>query len=138
MKLGGGGYGPCPSKMKQKWHPHFPPPTYEFAQGTLSSYTSDTEFEDEETEHTALISEEKAATGNVKLSVLVAYCRACTWTMSEIIVILYVLAPGAAIASNFWLAKWSTAQADEQAFVMNETNIFQPQTFCDGVNKSDV
>ena len=97
-----------------------------------------TDTEDELTERTTLITEEKAATGNIKLSVILAYCRACTWPMTVITVLFFVLAHGASIASNFWLAKWSNAQANVQAYEKNRSVFIQRVTCCDGVNGSSV
>ncbi len=109
-----------------------------YIQSTLSSDVSDTEDGLEESEHTALISEEKPMSGNIKLSVIVEYCRACTWPMVVITVLLFVLSQVAAAASKFWLANWSNSQANEQVFEKNESAVFQQVTFCDSVNGSSV
>ena len=91
----------------------------------------------EPSERTALITEEKAETGNVRLSVILAYCRACTWYMTLITLLFYVLTDGASVASNFWLADWSNAEGNMRA---NETKnvTFVKVTACDKDTGPDV
>ena len=96
-------------------------------QSSETSYPSDSE--DKLTERTALISEEKAMSGSVKLSVIFAYCRACTWFVTIVTLILYSLAQGASVATNFWLSKWSNAQVCRQ---MSGTNQSTQVTSCYG------
>ena len=96
--------------------------------------SSDTE--DESTERSALIVEEKAESGSVKLSVILDYCRACTWPMAVVTVVFFVLTHGTSIASSFWLAKWSNAQAVEVAFEKNESEHIRKVTFCDDIRIS--
>ena len=88
------------------------------------------------TESSALIVEEKAESGSVKLSVILDYCRACTWPVAIITVVFFVLTHGASIASSFWLAKWSNEQANEVALEKNESVYNRKVTFCDNVNIS--
>ena len=109
-----------------------------YIQSTSNSDVSDTEDEAEESEHTALVSEEKTMSGNIKFSVIVEYCRACTWPMVIITVLLFILSQVAAVASKYWLADWSNSQANEQAFENNKSMVFQQVTFCDSVNGSNV
>ena len=91
----------------------------------------------EVTENTALIAEEKAETGNVKLSVIIAYCRACTWYMSLLTLLLYVLTNGASVASNFWLADWSNAEGNIRDSEIKNTT-FVKLTACDKDSGPDV
>ena len=88
------------------------------------------------TERSALIVEEKAESGSVKLSVILAYCRACTWPMTLITVVFFVITHGASIASSFWLVKWSNAQANEEVFEKNKSESIVKVTFCDDDNIS--
>ena len=86
---------------------------------------------------TALMTEEKAETGRVQFSVLLAYLKACTWIMSGITVLLYILTNSASVGANFWLAEWSNAEgALENATKYNGT--FSPLTFCDHSNYTDM
>ena len=86
---------------------------------------------------TALITEEKAETGRVKFSVLLAYLKACTWVMSGLTILLYILTTSASVGSNFWLAEWSNAEgALENATKYNGT--FDSVTICDHSNYTDV
>ena len=57
----------------------------------------------------SLISEEKVETGRVTFSVILAYCRACTWYMSICVMLFHTISSILAIGTNFWLAEWSTA-----------------------------
>lgn len=89
------------------------------------------------TERSALIVDEKAESGSVKLSVILDYCQACTWPMAVMTVVFFVLAHGASIASSFWLAKWSNAQANELTFEKNASTYYTRKvTICDDVNIS--
>lgn len=45
----------------------------------------------------------------VHISVLFSYIRACTYPLSLLTMILYLMANGASLASNFWLADWSNS-----------------------------
>ena len=117
------------------WYAGFHPDEGEeplILQSPGGSYPSDSE--DELTERTALISEEKAMSGNVKLSVIFAYCRACTWFVTVITVILNILAQAASITTNFWLSKWSNAQICQSAPVINESIGLQQVASCNGSN----
>lgn len=87
-------------------------------------------------EKSALIVEEKAESGNVKFSVVLDYCRACTWPMTIITVVFFVLTHTASISSSFWLVKWSNAQANELAFEKNDSMCIRKVTFCDDVDTS--
>lgn len=87
-------------------------------------------------EKSALIVEEKAESGSVKLSVILSYCRACTWPVATITVLFFVLTQAASIASSFWLAEWSSAQANEVAFERNNSKYIRKVTLCDDVNTS--
>lgn len=88
-------------------------------QSLEDSYPSDSE--DMLTENTALITEEKAMSGSIKLSVILTYCRASTWSLTVVTLILYSLGQAASIATNFWLSKWSNAQACQQESGMNQS-----------------
>ena len=87
-------------------------------------------------ESTALIVEEKAESGSVKVSVILDYCRACTWLAAIITVVFFVLTHAASIASSFWLVKWSNAQANQLAFEKNDSTYIRKVTFCDDVDTS--
>ena len=76
--------------------------------------------------------------GNIKFSVIVEYCRACTWPMDITTVLLFILSQVAAVASKYWLANWSNSQGNEQAFENNKSAVFQQVTFCDSINGSNV
>ena len=76
------------------------------------------------------MTEEEAKTGHVQLSILVTYCKACTWTMTVVTLLLYVFTNVSSVGSNFWLAAWSNA---EDRAKLEEGN-FTQSTACDGVN----
>jgi hypothetical protein len=93
----------------------------------------------EPTEQTALITEEKAETGKVKLAVILAYCRACTWFLTILTFLFYTLTSGASVASNFWLADWSNAE--DNIGRVNETGngtAFVKVTACDKEDGPDM
>ena len=56
-----------------------------------------------------LISEERAEKGRVTFAVILAYCRACTWYMTVLVLLFNVLSNTFIIVTNFWLADWSNA-----------------------------
>ena len=92
----------------------------------------------EPTERTALITEEKAETGKVKLSVILAYSRACTWFLTILTLLLYTLTSGASVASNFWLADWSNAEGNIRANETGNGTSFDKVTACDKKDGPDV
>ena len=63
----------------------------------------------EEDKQKSLISEEKVLTGRVTFSVILAYCQACTWYMTVLVLLFNVLSNVFAVVTNFWLADWSNA-----------------------------
>ena len=81
---------------------------------------------------TDLIADEQAKTGRVQFSILLAYCRACTWPMTLITLLMYMLVNVASVVANFWLASWSNAE--ENAHMEN----FTGTTACDGTNSTIV
>ena len=60
------------------------------------------------------------------MSVMLAYIRACTYPLSILTIILYLMANGASLASNFWLADWSNSNIPANA---NKTT-----TACDKIS----
>ena len=60
------------------------------------------------------------------MSVLFAYVRACTYPLSLLTILFYLLTNGASLASNFWLADWSNSNTPE--------NRNQTVTACDSLN----
>ena len=85
-----------------------------------------------------MITEEKAETGNVKIAVILAYCRACTYLMTFLTLLFYVLTNGASVASNFWLAEWSNAEGNEHTSETHNGTSFVKVTACDKQNGPDV
>ena len=112
---------------------------------------------DETTEQTALITEEKVETGTVsvitkrtcmipyfhshipipqvKFSVLVAYCRACSFILSFLTVLFFILSQASQVATNFWLSEWSNA---EDRYQRDHNGTLNPKTACDNANGTDV
>lgn len=84
------------------------------------------------TKGTELIAEEEAKTGNVHFSILLAYCRACTWPMTLITLFMYLSVNISSVAANFWLATWSNSE--EKARMEN----FTQTTACDRTNSTIV
>ena len=46
----------------------------------------------------------------ISLSVLKSYIQSCTYYMSFLITLFYMLSSGAAVGQNVWLAHWSNGQ----------------------------
>lgn len=115
-------------------HPvaYFYCPVYLTHSSVQSIGSSPEEFE-EPTESTALISEEKTETGKVKLSVILAYCRACNWILTILTLFFYISTSGSSVASNFWLADWSNAEGN---YLID--NATYQATACDKENGPDV
>ena len=97
----------------------------------IQSIGSSPEEFNEPTETTALISEEKAETGKVKLSVIIAYCRACNWFLAILTLLFYISSSGSSVASNFWLADWSNAEGNIRINETTNTTYFIKMTACD-------
>ena len=72
--------------------------------------------ESKPTEHTSLITaEHNPQTGySVKklTAVIITYCRACSWLMTFLTLLFYVLMSGASVAAGYWLAVWSDAEGN--------------------------
>ena len=47
----------------------------------------------------------------VKLSVVIAYMKACTFSVTGLVTLFYVLTNGSSVGSNFWLAHWSNQES---------------------------
>ena len=72
-----------------------------------------------------LTTKEEAKTGRVHYSILVAYCKACTWPMTVITFFFFLFGYASSVGGNFWLAAWSNAE--DQAPGAN----FTQTTACD-------
>lgn len=84
------------------------------------------------TKGTELIADEEAKTGRVHFSILLAYCRACTWPMTIITLFMYMFVNISSVAANFWLVAWSNAEGS--AAMEN----FTQTTACDRTNSTIV
>ena len=73
------------------------------------------------------MTEEKAETGRVTFSVLLTYCKACTWHLAILVVLFNVLSTAVAVGTNFWLAEWSTAAS----YLLLVNSTVGPVTACD-------
>ena len=104
----------------------------------VQSIGSSPEEFDEPTETTALIAEEKAETGKVKLSVILAYCRACNWLLTILTLLFYISTSGSSVASNFWLADWSNAEGNFRTNETTNSTYFIKKTACDKDDGPDV
>ena len=62
-----------------------------------------------------LTSKEKVQTSRVTLSVISAYCRACTWYMTFLVLFFTVMSHAVSVATNLWLAEWSSAESSDNA-----------------------
>ncbi|CAI8057972.1 Multidrug resistance-associated protein 1, partial [Geodia barretti] len=92
----------------------------------MSSEVGEKKASAEHTDKSTLIKQEKVETGSVHMSVLFAYVRACTYPLSLLTILFYLLTNGASLASNFWLADWSNSNTPE--------NRNQTVTACDSLN----
>ena len=63
-------------------------------------------------ERRTLTSKEKVQTNRVTLGVIAAYCRACTWYMTTLVLFFTVMSHAVSVATNLWLAEWSSAESD--------------------------
>ena len=45
------------------------------------------------------------------MSVVVAYMKACTFSVTGLVVLFYVFTNGSSVGSNFWLAHWSNQES---------------------------
>ena len=48
----------------------------------------------------------------VKLSVIYAYIKACTLSLSFLTLIFFIVSNGLSVASNFWLNVWSNSNVN--------------------------
>nr|QNH67946.1 ATP-binding cassette transporter subfamily C member 1 X7 [Brachionus plicatilis] len=68
-----------------------------------------------------LIEKEKIQSGNVKISVVLEYLKACRLWLSAIFIIMYILSVGCDMASSFWLSDWSNKADQEKSNALNAT-----------------
>ena len=47
----------------------------------------------------------------VKMSVVLTYIRACTFSMTGLVILFYVLTNASSVGSNYWLAIWSNEES---------------------------
>ena len=73
----------------------------------------------------------------VKLSVLLTYCKACSYLLSFLTILFFVCMNGASIASNFWLADWSNSEDATLGLNLSNTT-YNHTTACDGPNGPEV
>lgn len=73
----------------------------------------------------------------VKLSVLITYCRACSYFLSFLTILFFVCMNGASIASNFWLADWSNSEDATLGLNLSNTT-YNHTTACDRANGPDM
>ena len=63
-------------------------------------------------ERRTLTSKEKVQTSQVTLVVISAYCQACTWYMTFLVLFFTVMSHAVSVATNLWLTEWSSAETD--------------------------
>lgn len=47
----------------------------------------------------------------VKMSVVISYLKACTFSMTGLVILFNVLTNASSVGSNFWLAHWSNEES---------------------------
>ena len=72
----------------------------------------DSKKADKSNERRTLTSREKVQTNRVTFAVIAAYCRACTWYMTVLVLFFTVMSHAVSVATNLWLAEWSSAESD--------------------------
>ena len=92
------------------------------------------EFSEEEggAEKKGLTTQEEVKTGSIHVSILVAYCKACTWPMSILTFFFFLFGYAASVGGNFWLATWSNVEAQTPGVNFTQT------TACDAVNHTSM
>lgn len=95
---------------------------------TLQQEFSEDEEDGMKWKGSRLTTVEEAKTGRVHFSIVLAYCKACTWPMSIITFLCFLFGYASSVGGNFWLAAWSNAE--DQALGDN----FTQTTACDGFN----
>ena len=90
--------------------------------------------ESKPTEYTSLITaEHNPQTGySVKklTAVIITYCRACSWLMTLLTLLFYVLMSGASVAAGYWLAVLSDAEGN----ALGSSSSSKISTVCDQEN----
>ena len=94
--------------------------------------------ESEPTERTSLIAAEHSPqTGySIKklIAVMITYCRACSWLMTFLTLLFYVLTSGASVAAGYWLAVWSDAERKALGSSSGNSSSSKIWTVCDQEN----
>lgn len=68
-----------------------------------------------------LIEKEKVQSGNVKISVILEYLKACRLWLSAIFIVMYILSTSSDMASSFWLSSWSNKVDQQKSDIANKT-----------------
>ena len=100
--------------------------------------------ESKPTERTSLIRAATAAVEhhpqttsyNIKrlATVTIAYCRACSWLMTLLTLLFYVLTSSASVAAGYWLAEWSNAEGNALIGSSAGNSSSSSSTVCDQEN----
>nr|QNH67882.1 ATP-binding cassette transporter subfamily C member 1 X7 [Brachionus rotundiformis] len=75
-----------------------------------------------------LIEKEKIQSGNVKISVVLEYLKACRLWLSAIFILMYIMSMGSDMASSFWLSNWSNKVDQEKSNSLNQTLVSDEKT----------
>ena len=67
-------------------------------------------------------------------TVTIAYCRACSWLMTLLTLLFYVLTSGASVAAGYWLAEWSNAEGNALIGSSAGNSSSSGSTVCDQEN----
>ena len=92
------------------------------------------------TECTSLIAAEpmanpQAGYGVKKLAtIIITYCRACSWLMTFLTLLFYVLTSGASVAAGYWLAEWSDAEENSLGSSGDGNSSSKMSNVCDQEN----
>nr|APD26530.1 ATP-binding cassette transporter subfamily C member 1 X7 protein [Brachionus koreanus] len=70
-----------------------------------------------------LIEKEKIQSGNVKISVVLEYLKACRLWLSAIFILMYILSMASDMASSFWLSDWSNKVDQEKSTLANNSTL---------------
>lgn len=80
-----------------------------------------------------LIQDEASATGQVKLAVFTAYCKAMGYYLTTIMLFVFLLYQAATVVSSFWLSRWTEDKLLKNTSISNTTEYMDKQYFYLGI-----
>ena len=105
--------------------------TESVSNSSVQKQSNDVQKSEKKNEQKSLTSTEKVQTDRIMFAVVAAYCRACTWIMTILVLFFNVMSHSVSVATNLWLAEWSSSENVKSDM---ENGTLSKTTACDSSN----